>query len=46
MAAIALAIAAGGGVKSAKTTVLMTVAEAVAGMRKADAVARVYKPAR
>ena len=46
MAAIALAIAAGGAVKSGKTTVLMTGAEAVAGMKKADAVARVYKPAR
>ena len=42
----ALAIAAGGAVKSAKTTVLMTGAEAVAGMKKADAVAKVYKPAR
>ena len=41
MAAIALAIAAGGAVKSAKTTVLMTGPEAVAGMRKADAVAKV-----
>jgi uncharacterized protein with GYD domain len=46
MAAIALAVAAGGAVKSAKTTVLMSGAEAVAGMKKADAVARVYKPAR
>src|SRR5580704_3747770 len=46
MAAIALAIAAGGAVKSAKTTVLMTGTEAVAGMKKADAVAKVYKPAR
>jgi uncharacterized protein with GYD domain len=46
MAAIALAIAAGGAVKSAKTTVLMTGAEAVAGMKKAEAVAKVYKPAR
>ena len=45
MAAIALAIAAGGAVKSAKTTVLMSGAEAVAGMKKADAVAKVYKPA-
>lgn len=46
MAAIALAIAAGGAVKSAKTTVLMSGAEAVAGMKKADAVAKIYKPAR
>ncbi len=46
MAAIALAISAGGAIKSARTTVLMTGAEAVAGMKKADAVAKVYKPAR
>jgi hypothetical protein len=46
MSAIALAIAAGGAVKSAKTTVLMSGAEAAAGMKKADAVAKVYKPAR
>lgn len=44
MAAIALAIASGGAVKSAKTTVLMSGAEAVAGMKKAEAVAKVYKP--
>ncbi len=46
MAAIALAIAAGGAVKSAKTTVLMSGAEAVAGMKKAEAVTKGYKPAR
>jgi uncharacterized protein with GYD domain len=46
MAAIALAIASGGAIKSAKTTVLMSGAEAVAGMKKADAVAKIYKPAR
>ena len=46
MAAIALAIAAGGAVKSSKTTVLMSGDEAVAGMKKAEAVAKVYKPAR
>ena len=46
MAAIALATAAGGAIKSAKTTVLMTGDEAVAGMKKADAVAKIYKPAR
>jgi uncharacterized protein with GYD domain len=40
MAAIALAIAAGGAVKSAKTTVLMTGSEAVAAMKKAEAVAK------
>jgi hypothetical protein len=46
MAAIAQDVAAGGAVKSAKTTALMTGAEAVAGTKKADAVAKVYKPAR
>ncbi len=46
MAAIALAIAAGGAVRSAKTTVLMSGDEAVAGMKMADAVGKVYKPAR
>jgi uncharacterized protein with GYD domain len=46
MAAIALAIGAGGAVKSAKTTVLMTGPETVAGMKKAEAVTKVYKPAR
>jgi uncharacterized protein with GYD domain len=46
MAAIALAVAAGGAVKSAKTTVLMTGTEGVAGMKQAEAVAKVYKPAR
>jgi len=46
MAALALAIAAGSAIKSAKTTVLMSGDEAVAGMKKAEAVAKVYKPAR
>jgi hypothetical protein len=46
MAAVSLAVAAGGAVKSARTTVLMTGAEAVAGMKKAEAVTKVYKPAR
>jgi uncharacterized protein with GYD domain len=46
MAAIALAIASGGAIKSGKTTALMSGAEAVAGMKKAEAVSKVYKPAR
>ena len=46
MSAIALAIGAGGAIKAAKTTVLMTGAEGVEGMRKADAVAKTYRPAR
>jgi uncharacterized protein with GYD domain len=46
MSAIALAIAAGGAVKASKTTVLMTGTECVIAMKKADAVAKTYKPAR
>ena len=46
MTAISLAIASGGAIRSAKTTVLMTGAEAVAGMKKAEAVAKIYKPAK
>jgi len=46
MSAIALAIAAGGAIKASKTTVLMTGTEGVEGMRQADAVAKIYKPAR
>ncbi|MSO90275.1 MAG: GYD domain-containing protein [Acetobacteraceae bacterium] len=46
MAAVALALAAGGAIKSAKTTVLMSGAEAVAGMQKVTKVAKTYKPAR
>jgi uncharacterized protein with GYD domain len=46
MSAIALAIAAGGALKSGKTTVLMSGAEAVAALKKAEAVAKTYRPAR
>ena len=46
MSAIALAIAAGGAIKSSKTTVLMTGTEIVGALTKATAVARTYKPAR
>jgi uncharacterized protein with GYD domain len=46
MTAIALALAAGGALKASKTTVLMSGAEAVAGMKKAETIAKVYKPAR
>lgn len=46
MAAVALAVSAGGAVKAAKTTVLMSGAEGVAGMKKAATVAQAYKPAR
>ena len=46
MSAIALAIAAGGALKAGKTTVLMSGAEAVAALKKAEAVAMTYRPAR
>ena len=46
MSAVALAAAAGGAIKACKTTVLMTGAEGMAAMKKADAVAKVYTPAR
>jgi uncharacterized protein with GYD domain len=46
MSAIALAVAAGGALKAGKTTVLMTGTEGVGAMKKADAVAKAYKPAR
>ena len=46
MSAIALAVAAGGALKAGKTTVLMTGAEGVDSMTKADAVAKAYRPAR
>lgn len=44
MSAIALAIAAGGALKASKTTKLMTGAQGVEAMRKADAVAKIYRP--
>ena len=46
MAAVALAIAGGGAAKSAKTTVLMTGAQGVEALKKADKVAKGYKPAK
>ncbi len=46
MAAIALAVGAGGACKASKTTVLMTGTEGVAALKKADAVAKAYSPAR
>jgi len=45
MAAIALAVAAGGAVRSGKTTTLMTGAEGVTAMKKAADIAKTYKPA-
>ena len=46
MAAIALAVGAGGAVKASKTTVLMTGAQGVETLKKAEVVAKAYKPAR
>jgi uncharacterized protein with GYD domain len=46
MAALALAVGAGGAVKSSKTTVLMSGAEGLAAMKKAASVAATYTPAR
>ena len=46
MAAIALAVTAGGAIKAGKTTVLMTGSEGVGALKKADAVAKAYRPAR
>ncbi len=45
MAAIALAVAAGGAIKASQTTVLMTGSEGVGALKKADAVAQTYRPA-
>ncbi len=46
MAAIALAVGAGGAIKASKTTVLMTGTEGVGALEKADTVAKAYSPAR
>ena len=46
MSAIALAIAAGGALKSSKTTKLLTGAQGVEALKKAEAVAKTYRPAR
>ena len=46
MAAIAVAIAAGGAIKTSHTTALMTGAELVGALKKSESVAKGYKPAR
>ena len=46
MAAIAVAIAAGGAIKSSHTTALMTGEELVAALKKSESVVKGYKPAR
>ena len=46
VAAVALAVAAGGAVRSAKTTKLLTGGQWVAALKKAGALSGAYKPAR
>jgi uncharacterized protein with GYD domain len=46
MAAVAIVIAAGGAVKTAKTTPLLSGAQWVAALQKAPAVSAQYRPAR
>jgi uncharacterized protein with GYD domain len=46
MSGIALALAAGGGLKAGKTTVLMTGTEGVGALKKAEVVGKTYKAAR
>ena len=46
MAAVAIAVAAGGAVKAAKTTPLLNGAQWVAALKKAPAVSAQYRPAR
>jgi uncharacterized protein with GYD domain len=45
MTAISLAVAAGGAIKSSRTTPLMTGAQTVEAMKKVADVAKVYRPA-
>ena len=42
----AIAVAAGGAIKSSQTTALMTGAELVAALKKSESVVKGYKPAR
>jgi len=46
MAAMAVAFAAGGAIKSSHTTALMTGAQVVAALMKSESVVKGYKPAR
>ena len=46
MAAVALVAAAGGAIKASKTTVLMKGDVGVEALKKADTVAKAYRPAR
>ena len=46
MSALALSVAAGGAARAGKTTALMTGAQAVASMTKAQTINKTYSPAR
>jgi uncharacterized protein with GYD domain len=46
MAAIALALGAGGAVKASRTTPLISGAHGIEALKKAEAVAKTYRPAR
>jgi uncharacterized protein with GYD domain len=46
MAALALAVTAGGALKASKTTTLMTAAQGVEALKKAATVAKTYRPAK
>jgi uncharacterized protein with GYD domain len=46
MSAIAVAVAAGGAVKASRTTRLLSGAQGVEMLKKAEAVAKIYRPAR
>jgi uncharacterized protein with GYD domain len=46
MSAVALAVAGGGALKASKTTALMTGAQGVEALKKAEKVAKGYKPAK
>ncbi len=46
MAALSIAVAAGGAIKASKTTLLMTAAQGVEALKKAETVGKTYKPAR
>ena len=46
MAAVAIAVGAGGAIKASKTTVLMSATDGLGALKKAQAVAKAYKPAR
>ncbi len=46
MAAVAIAVGAGGAIKASKTTVLMSGEEGVEALHKTEAVAKAYSPAR